>query len=193
MTSPIPGVTVIDHPLVQHKLSLMRNKDTSTAQFRRLLREISTLIFMTSNLASEQISKLAAGETPVMTDSITETIRPVLTKHFKPALLARMNIIPYLPIANDVMHELVLLRLQKLSQRVASRGIALTFAAAVVTAIAESCTRTDTGARNIDFLVNNYLLPAISDRILKALTQQENIRGIRVVQDENGNFELIIG
>jgi uracil phosphoribosyltransferase len=44
MTSPIPGVTVIDHPLVQHKLSLMRNKDTSTAQFRRLLREISTLL-----------------------------------------------------------------------------------------------------------------------------------------------------
>jgi len=44
MTSSIPGVTVIDHPLVQHKLSLMRNKDTSTAQFRRLLREISTLL-----------------------------------------------------------------------------------------------------------------------------------------------------
>lgn len=44
MANPIPGVTVIDHPLVQHKLSLMRNKDTSTAQFRRLLREISTLL-----------------------------------------------------------------------------------------------------------------------------------------------------
>ncbi|ACQ91829.1 type VI secretion ATPase, ClpV1 family [Tolumonas auensis DSM 9187] len=159
----------------------------------RVINFRNTLIFMTSNLASAEISSLAAGETPVMTDSITETIRPVLAKHFKPALLARMNIIPYLPIANDVMHELVLLRLQKLSQRIASRGIALTFDAAVVTAIAESCTRTDTGARNIDFLVNNYLLPAISDRILKALTQQENIRGIRVVQDEYGNFELIIG
>ena len=38
------GVTVVSHPLVQHKLTLMRNKDTSTAQFRRLLREISTLL-----------------------------------------------------------------------------------------------------------------------------------------------------
>ncbi len=159
----------------------------------RVINFRNTLIFMTSNLASAEISALAAGETPVMTDSITETIRPVLAKHFKPALLARMNIIPYLPIANDVMHELVQLRLQKLSQRIASRGIALTFDAAVATAIAESCTRTDTGARNIDFLVNNYLLPAISDRILKALTQQEKIRDIQVVQDENGNFELIIG
>ena len=38
------GVTVVDHPLVQHKLSIMRNKDTSTAGFRRLLREISLLL-----------------------------------------------------------------------------------------------------------------------------------------------------
>jgi len=38
------GVTVVDHPLVRHKLTIMRSKDTSTAQFRRLLREISTLL-----------------------------------------------------------------------------------------------------------------------------------------------------
>ena len=38
------GITVIDHPLVQHKLTIMRNKETSTASFRRLLREISTLL-----------------------------------------------------------------------------------------------------------------------------------------------------
>lgn len=44
MQHTIPGVTVVDHPLVRHKLSLMRAKDTSTAQFRRLLREISTLL-----------------------------------------------------------------------------------------------------------------------------------------------------
>ena len=44
MTTKSHGVTVVDHPLVQHKLSLMRNKETSTAQFRRLLREISTLL-----------------------------------------------------------------------------------------------------------------------------------------------------
>lgn len=153
----------------------------------------NTLIFMTSNLASEQISKLAASEEPVTTEAMTEAIRPVLAKHFKPALLARMSIIPYLPIAKEVMHELVVMRLEKLSQRIASRGIALTFEPAVVTAIADNCTRTDTGARNIDFLVNNHLLPAISDRILKALIQQECLHEIRVTQDENGDFELIIG
>ncbi|MBZ8135460.1 uracil phosphoribosyltransferase [Afifella sp. IM 167] len=38
------GVTVVDHPLVQHKLTIMRDKDTSTASFRRLLREIAALL-----------------------------------------------------------------------------------------------------------------------------------------------------
>lgn len=159
----------------------------------RVINFRNTLIFMTSNLASEQISKLATSEKPVIADSVTEAIRPVLAKHFKPALLARMSVIPYMPIAKEMMHELVEMRLAKLSQRIAPRGIELTFEPTVVTAIAENCTRTETGARNIDFLVNNYLLPAISDRILQALSQQECIREIRVTQDEHGDFELIIG
>lgn len=153
----------------------------------------NTLIFMTTNLAADQIGKLVSHETPWSADNITEAIRPVLAKHFKPALLARMSIIPYLPINNDVMRELVGIRLQKLTQRIAPRGISLTFDSTVITALADNCTRADTGARNIDFLVNNYLLPAISDRILQALAQQETLQFIHVTQDEQGNFELNIG
>ncbi len=153
----------------------------------------NTLIFMTTNLAAAQINQLSATEPTCSTEVITEAIRPVLAKHFKPALLARMSIIPYLPIDSVIMRELVEVRLQKLTQRIAPRGIALTFDAAVISAIAENCTRVDSGARNIDFLVNNYLLPAISDRILQALTQQETLQFIHVTQDAQGNFELNIG
>lgn len=153
----------------------------------------NTLIFMTTNLAAAQINQLAATEPACSTEAITEAIRPLLAKHFKPALLARMNIIPYLPIDSTIMRELVEVRLQQLTQRIAPRGIALTFDAAVISAIAENCTRVDSGARNIDFLVNNYLLPAISDRILQALAQQETLQIIHVTQDAQGNFELNIG
>ena len=69
MTTKSHGVTVVDHPLVQHKLSLMRNRDTSTAQFRRLLREISTLLCyeVTRDLALEPVRI----ETPVeATDAV---------------------------------------------------------------------------------------------------------------------------
>src|SRR5271157_2757701 len=44
MQQPRAGLTVVDHPLIQHKLTLMRDRDTSTAEFRRLLREISLLL-----------------------------------------------------------------------------------------------------------------------------------------------------
>lgn len=153
----------------------------------------NTLIFMTTNLAAAPINQLATTEPVCSIEAITEAIRPLLAKHFKPALLARMNIIPYLPIDSVIMRELVEVRLQQLTQRIAPRGIALTFDAAVISAIAENCTRVDSGARNIDFLVNNYLLPAISDRILQALAQQETLQFIHVTQDAQGNFELNIG
>lgn len=159
----------------------------------RAINFCNTLIFMTTNLAAAQINQLAATEPACSSEAITEAIRPLLAKHFKPALLARMNIIPYLPIDSAIMRELVEVRLQQLTQRIAPRGIALTFDAAVISAIAENCTRVDSGARNIDFLVNNYLLPAISDRILLALTQQETLQFIHVTQDAQGNFELNIG
>lgn len=153
----------------------------------------NTLIIMTSNLASDAITKLAASETPVTTDTMTEAIRPILAKHFKPALLARMNIVPYLPLQGSVMQELVAMKLGKLSKRLAERDIVLSFDDSVIQTIADNCTRTDTGARNIDFLVNNYLLPSISERILQALARQETITQIQVVKDEQGNFELLIG
>ena len=60
------GVTVVDHPLVQHKLTLMRKKDTSTARFRQLLREIATLLCyeVTRDLPLEPVEI----ETPVEVD-----------------------------------------------------------------------------------------------------------------------------
>ena len=56
-----PGLTVVDHPLVQHKLSLMRDRDTPTAEFRRLLREISLL------LAYEATRELPVEDTEIDT------------------------------------------------------------------------------------------------------------------------------
>ena len=58
-------LTVVDHPLVQHKLTLMRNKSTPTNQFRQLLREISHLIAyeVTRNLPLEN----RVIETPMTT------------------------------------------------------------------------------------------------------------------------------
>ncbi|MGM0585299.1 MAG: uracil phosphoribosyltransferase [Pseudomonadota bacterium] len=70
MTEP-RHLTVVSHPLVQHKLTLMRRRETSTADFRRLLREISLL------LTYEALSDLPLAETRIRTP-LTETTAPVL-------------------------------------------------------------------------------------------------------------------
>ena len=59
------GVTVVDHPLVQHKLTIMRDKETSTASFRRLLREISLLLCY--EVTRELDLTTRTIETPMMT------------------------------------------------------------------------------------------------------------------------------
>ena len=76
------GVTVVSHPLVQHKLTLMRNKDTSTAQFRRLLREISTLLCyeVTRDLPLEpvEIETPVGPTTGVKLEGKKLTLAPIL-------------------------------------------------------------------------------------------------------------------
>ncbi len=59
------GVTVVDHPLVQHKLTIMRDKETSTASFRRLLREISLLLCY--EVTRELALTMRTIETPLKT------------------------------------------------------------------------------------------------------------------------------
>jgi uracil phosphoribosyltransferase len=76
------GVTVVSHPLVQHKLTLMRDKDTSTAQFRRLLREISTLLCyeVTRDLPLEplEIETPVGPHTGVQLQGKKLTLAPIL-------------------------------------------------------------------------------------------------------------------
>jgi uracil phosphoribosyltransferase len=83
------GVTVVDHPLVQHKLTLMRDKDTPTAQFRQLLREISTLLCyeVTRDLALETVEI----ETPVQRMSAPRLVGKKLV--FAPILRAGVGLL----------------------------------------------------------------------------------------------------
>jgi uracil phosphoribosyltransferase len=61
MALPFPNVTVLNHPLVQHKLTLLRRKETSTSEFRQLMRELSLL------MAYEVTRDLATGTVAIET------------------------------------------------------------------------------------------------------------------------------
>jgi len=128
----------------------------------------NTVVILTSNLASEQATKLAAeGRT---TEEIAEAIRPTLSRHFKPALLGRMKIVPFIPLPQPVLREIAELKLGKLVERLLeSHGIVATVEPAAVDLLAQRCTESETGARNVDHILRSSLMPPLSKHLLQQL------------------------
>ena len=146
----------------------------------------NTLILMTSNLGSERISALCEnGERP-SAETLEETIRPVLSKHFKPALLARMRVVPYYPVGGPVLRELIEIKLGRLGERLNRRQLGFTHCQKLVDHLAERCTQSDSGARLIDHLLDLHVLPLVADRLLDAMAAGESLKRVHVTFD-NGS------
>lgn len=134
----------------------------------------NTILFLTSNLAADVIIELCLAQDKPSAEKLTTAVRPVLSKHFKPALLARMTIVPYLTISSAYMEEIVRLKLDKLAQRLEQTNkMRLSYSAEVVSRIAERCTEVETGARNIDHILRGSILPKLSQEILARLCEEE--------------------
>ncbi|MFS2159549.1 type VI secretion system ATPase TssH [Pseudomonas sp. Pseusp122] len=145
----------------------------------------NTLILMTSNLGSEQISTLCKTSARPTVDVLEETIRPILSAHFKPALLARMRVVPYYPVAGVVLRELVEMKLGRLGERFNRRQLDFTYCQKLVDHLAERCTQVDSGARFIDHLLDQYVLPAVADRLLDAMVTGESLKRVHATLDGN--------
>ncbi|MHB8139238.1 MAG: type VI secretion system ATPase TssH [Smithellaceae bacterium] len=132
----------------------------------------NTIMFLTSNLASDVITKMwSSTEKPEM-DKVIEAIRPILSKHFKPALLARMTIVPYVTLDSSFMQEIVKLKLGRLALRLAETNkIKLSYSPDVVKQVTDRCVEVETGARNIDHIVRGTILPQLSREILSRLSE----------------------
>lgn len=138
----------------------------------------NTLILMTSNLASERIAALCADGQRPTAQALEEAIRPALSRHFKPALLARMRVVPYYPVEGEVLHELVRLKLARLGDRLQHRQLQFSHCDALVEHLAARCTQGDSGARLIDQLLDQHLLPQIADRLLQAMAMGETLNRV---------------
>ncbi|MDD2050627.1 type VI secretion system ATPase TssH [Pseudomonas putida] len=146
----------------------------------------NTLILMTSNLGSERISTLCEnGERP-SAEILEETIRPVLSKHFKPALLARMRVVPYYPVGGPVLRELIEIKLGRLGERLSRRQLEFSYCQNLVDHLAERCTQSESGARLIDHLLDLHVLPLVADRLLDAMATGECLKRVHATFDSGG-------
>jgi len=151
----------------------------------------NTIIFLTSNLATDIITEICASPVPPTKDELLEAIRPTLSQHFKPALLARMNIVPFFILSPDVLKEIVVLKLNSLGRRLFSNHrIKFVYGDDVVEQIAARCTEVETGARNIDHIMSGTLLPQISTEILQQMTIGPLPDTLKVGITEDGDFSF---
>ena len=148
----------------------------------------NTLILMTSNLGNERISELCENGAQPSADHLEQVLRPILREHFKPALLARMRVVPYYPVSGPVMRELVKIKLDRLGERLRRRQLGFSYCERLVDYLAERCTRNDSGARLIDQLLDQHLVPLMADRLLAAMATGEALRQVHATLDADAGL-----
>jgi type VI secretion system protein VasG len=157
----------------------------------RLIDFRNTLIILTSNLASDQVMKLFDKDEPPTQEEVATAIRPTLSKHFKPALLARMTIVPYAPISLSVMRSIAELKLGKLADRLrASHRLETTFSPALIGELVRRCTESEVGARNVEHTLRSSLMPAISRELLERLATGPLPRYLTVDLSPEGTWRM---
>src|SRR5207249_1688675 len=128
-------------------------------------------------------------ETAPGPDGLVKALKPELNKIFKPAFLGRMVLIPYMPIRDENMKQIIRLKLGKIQRRIQeNHKIDLTYDAALIDEVAKRCTEVESGARNVDNILTNTLLPDISRQLLSRMADRQKPSAIRVSVAENGTF-----
>ncbi len=151
----------------------------------------NTVLFLTSNLATDIITEMCGGDSPPPLETVTEAIRPVLSNHFKPALLARMTVIPYKTLPTDILKDIVALKMNKLVKRMAdTHKMKLTYSDAVLKQIADRCTEVETGARNIDYIMTGTIMPRMSHEILTRMGEAEMPSAVHLDIASDGSFDI---
>jgi type VI secretion system protein VasG len=164
----------------------------------------NTVIILTSNAGSQQIMQACfahdeeAGGTVMKSpeqlpeaDDLAEALRPVLYKTFKPAFIGRTKVVPYYPLSDDVLVEVIKLKLDRIAARVqANHQAVLAYDDALIDTVLARCTEVDTGARAVDHILNGSLLPQIADAVLDKMAEGQAIAQIKVSAGKNGEFKF---
>ena len=156
----------------------------------------NTIIILTSNVGSQQIMQAclnkAAEEIPDA-ETLGEMLRPVLYKAFKPAFLGRMKVVPYYAITDDVLEQIIRLKLDRIARRVAmNHHAAFDYDDKLVDAVLARCTEVDTGARNVDHILTGTLLPEIAENVLARMAEGNAIERIKVSAAKSGDFRYTV-
>lgn len=134
----------------------------------------NTVILMTSNLGSDPLMQLLGGKPDATEGELHELLRPILRDHFQPALLARFQTVIYRPLAETAMRTIVEMKLAHVSKRLHRHyGLLTQIDESLYDALTSACLLPDTGARNVDSLLNQQILPVLSQQLLRHMAAKQ--------------------
>lgn len=137
----------------------------------RLINFKNTLILLTTNVGSELIMNMCKDPELIPDpDNIAKALRAPLLKTFPAALLGRIVTIPFYPLSDVMLHEIIRLQLGRIQKRIAqNHKIPFSYSDDVLRLVASRCTELESGGRMIDAILTNTVLPRISQEVLGRL------------------------
>ncbi|PNY62704.1 type VI secretion system ATPase TssH, partial [Enterobacter cloacae] len=151
----------------------------------------NTVILMTSNLGSDLIMQMLEEQPEATEPDLHELLRPVLRDHFQPALLARFQTVIYRPLAKAAMRTIIGMKLGQVSKRLARHyGMKTDIHESLYDALIAACLLPDTGARNVDSLLNQQILPVLSQQLLMHMAAKQKSHTLTLGWDEEEGIVL---
>lgn len=150
----------------------------------------NTVIIMTSNLATDEITQLCQENETVKLEEVTKKILPTLSKYFKPALLGRMNVIPYTNLSVEALKKIAILKLITIEKQLATQNIDFDYDVKLLEYIIELSDAVETGARNLELIINNNLMPKLSKTILENMLVEKKLKTIYVTIDKQNDIDI---
>lgn len=151
----------------------------------------NTVILMTSNLGSDHLMQLLDEQPAATEGELHELLRPILRDHFQPALLARFQTVIYRPLSEPAMRTIVEMKLAQVSKRLHRHyGLTTQIDESLYDALTAACLLPDTGARNVDSLLNQQILPVLSQQLLTYMAAKQKPQSLRLGWDDEEGIVL---
>ena len=151
----------------------------------------NTVILMTSNLGSDHLMQLLDERPEASEGDLHELLRPILRAHFQPALLARFQTVIYRPLSEAAMRTIVEMKLTQVSKRLHRHyGLSTHIDESLYDALTSACLLPDTGARNVDSLLNQQILPVLSQQLLTHMAARQKPASLRLSWSEEEGIGL---
>lgn len=151
----------------------------------------NTVIVMTSNLGSDELQACLQAQPDAPDSTLHELLRPVLREHFQPALLARFQTLTYRPLQADALKCIVGLKLAKVAKRLRHHyGLDCHIEEGLHEALVAACLLPDAGARNIDGLLNQQILPVLSQQLLQRQATRHKTQSVTLGYSDREGITL---